>query len=217
MGPESLLSEAGRSQDTNPLNPPKFVTGVTSKMAYRDTLRRWIRMISGCAEVNNKYKAFLRSAGHMIYMACDDMTKEMLKQSEKSDMLDLDGDASDSIGKALIETIIGIIAKDTPNEAVIREVQFLSDIQTCERGNSIPVPTFVNRYKGSIARYVNQTAEFNEFANRQFAIIMMRNAKLSSHTINAITFQLTTNANSDKQARANVEITLTENEANRIT
>lgn len=213
MGPETLLSKAISHQDTNPMNPPKIVTGTTSKMIYRDTLRRWIRMINGCAEVDTKHKAILPSAGHIVYMACSDLSKELLKQREKSGLLNMDGDADDTTRTNLMESIVDTIAKDTPNEAVIREVGSLPDIQMCQRNGNETVPTFVGRHKGAIARYVNQTAELTEFTDRQFAIIMMRNAKLTSHTMNALTFQLTTNSNAGKRAGSQVELLMTDKEA----
>ena len=79
----------------------------------------------------------------------------------------------------------------------------------CQRTKVETVQTSVNRHKGAVERYVNQTAELSYLADRQFAIIMIRNARLTSHTMNAITFQLTTNSNSNKQTESNVDISLT--------
>lgn len=216
MGPEMISSEVDRSHDVNPMSPPKFLTGVTSKVVYRDTLRRWIRMINGCAEVDTKHKAILRSAGHLVYMACDGLSKELLKQKENSGKLNMDGETEDKNRSKLMESIIETIAKDTPNEAVMREVELLSNIQLCQRNNTETVPEFVGRYKGAVARYVNQTAELTEFANRQFAIIMLRNAKLASNTMNTVTFQITTKASSVENTHKEIEISLSEEEADYI-
>lgn len=128
-------------------------------------------------------------------MACDELSKELLKLNEKSGSLNMVGDADDATRTKLMESIIDTIAKDSPNEAAVREVELILDIQMCQRTDTETVPTFVNRYKGAVARYINQTAEFNVFADRQFAIIMMRNASLTSHTMNPIAFQLTSNFN----------------------
>lgn len=64
-------------------------------------------------------------------MAWDDLSKELLKQNEKSGSLNMDSDADDITRTKLMEPIINTIAKDSPNEAVIREVELLSDIQIC--------------------------------------------------------------------------------------
>lgn len=212
MGPELALSEGRGSQSFNPMNPPAFVTGGTSKVVYRDTLRRWIRMINGCAEVDTKHKALLKSSGHIIYMACDEMAKELLKQKQKGGMLNMDGEKDDENRSKMVEVIIDTIARDTPNEAVVREVDLLSNIQQCQRSGTETVPDFVCRYRSAIAKYVNQTAELNGFADRQFAIIMLRKAKISSNTMNTVVFQLTTNAGQDERMCGSIEIQLQDEE-----
>lgn len=173
-------------------------------------------MIRSGAEVDNKHKAILRGAGHVVYMACDELAQELLKQMEKAGKLNMDGAESDATRSKLIESIIDTIAKDTPNESVMREVDFLSAIQSCIRNEGESVPKFVNRFKGTVARYVNQTAELNAFANRQFAILILRNAKLSPGTMNSVTFQLTTNASSSSAGIMTVDLTLEEGDAKMI-
>lgn len=141
-------------------------------------------------------------------MECDELSKELLSQNESSGALDMEGKAEDETRVKLVDAIIDTIAKDTLNEAVVREVEFLSNIQLFQRGNTETVPTFVNRYKNAIARYVNQTSQLSEFENRQFAIIMLRNTNLSSNTMNTVTFQLTTNANKSVETHPNFDISL---------
>lgn len=86
MGPD-LLSEAtvaSQKYDQSPIHPPKLITGVPSKVGYRDNLPRWNRLIDGCADVDKKQKAKLRSSGHLIYMACDDIAQE--PQNKRNEM-----------------------------------------------------------------------------------------------------------------------------------
>lgn len=56
-------------------------------------------------------------------MVCDDVAKDLLKQGEKSGSLNLDGNEDDKNRMELMEKIIINIAKDTPNEAIIRKVE----------------------------------------------------------------------------------------------
>lgn len=110
------------------------------------------------------------------------MSKELLKQQEKSVVLYMGGEGDDKTREKLIENIVDTISQDTPNKAVILEVELLSAIQICQRSGVETVPVYVNRYNRTVARYVNQTAELSEFAERQFSIIMLRNARLSLNT-----------------------------------
>lgn len=93
MGPAIPLSdelESLTSNNLNPMNPQAFITGRTSKVLYQDTIRRWIRIIKGCAEVDTKHKAVLKSSGNIFYMECDEMEKELLKQKERAGLLIMD-------------------------------------------------------------------------------------------------------------------------------
>lgn len=60
---------------------------------------------------------------------------------------------------------------------------------------------------------MNQTEELSKFANRQFAIIMLRNAKISANTVNTVTFQLATNKNNQTVNPRSTELSLKNEEA----
>lgn len=191
---------------------PRYATGITNKVDYRDILVRWVRMINNCAIVDTKHRAILASIGHNIYLACDKIARELLKQAEKTGRLNMDGDESDPTRVNLVTAILDIVAKDTPNEAVMREVDLLSAIQKCQRSNTESAPDYVSRFSGAVAEYVNQTNELNQFANRQFSILMLRNARLTPNTMNAVTFQLGTTANSKEHESKTTEIILNQGE-----
>lgn len=98
-----------------------------------------------------------------------------------------------------------------------REVELLSNIQLCQRNSNETVPVYVNRFRSTMAIYVNQTAELSNFEDRQFAIILLQNAKLSSNNMNAVTFQLSANENQTANLRDTVEVSLRRDEVEEIT
>lgn len=128
----------------------------------------------------------------------------------------MDGRYGDDTRVAPMKKILDTNAKNNPNEAVIQEVPLLLDIQVYQQNDTENVLTSVNRFKGSVARYVNQKKELNKFMEHRFAIIMMRSARLPAHTINHINFQLATNKNNVKKGREDVEITTSIDEAGLI-
>ena len=83
-----------------------------------------LRMFS---EVENKSKAMLKGAGHLIYMVCDDFAQQMLRSAEKSGTLSLKGGKDGPTREKLVEKIINIIAKESPTEIVRMEVDLLTD------------------------------------------------------------------------------------------
>lgn len=94
----------------------------------------------------------------------------------------------------------------------MREVDLLSNIQAYQRNVGETVSVFVNRFKGTVAMNVSQTTELNDFFNQQFSIFMLRNVKLSPHTINTVTFQLVTTATSRKKSDTNIHLSLDRDE-----
>lgn len=79
-----------------------------------------------------------------------------------------------------MESIIDTFAKDAQNEAVMREVKLLYNIQLCQRFNTQTVPDFVGRYNRAVERFEHDKTEIKMFENQQCAIIMLRNAKITS-------------------------------------
>lgn len=75
------------------------------------------------------------------------------------------------------------------------------------------VPEFTNRYKSKVAKYVNQTAELNNFAKRQFTLLLLRNTRLSSSTMNVVTFRMSTKSKSSMVPANSIDISLDTDEA----
>ena len=188
-------------------NAPPFITSITPKSKYRDALRRWMKMIATFAEADNKAKDMLCGAGHIIYMACDSVAQDMLRKAELLGNVCLEGHENDPKRVKLVEEVLSVIAKESPSEKVRHEVELLTEIHKCERMSTEDTSEYANRFNGAVARYANHMGGMNHTDNRQFAVMMVRNAMLSSDTLNALTFQLTHSA-SEKSQKVCIDVQL---------
>lgn len=139
-------------------------------------------------EVDTKHKAIIRGSRHISYMECNGLTKELLKQKEMAGSLNMGGDEYDENSSSVIGVIIEAFAKETPNEAVFSELYLFSAITFFQMSGGETVPAFVNRFKNSVPKYVNNTAELKDFADLELAILMRCNEQMSSNTMNAVKF-----------------------------
>ena len=212
MGPEALSSST-RGANHNQDQPPMFVTNHTIKSKYRDDIRGWIQMLIMFAEVDTKSKAMVNGAGPLVYRACDDYAQQIIQSAETSASINLKGSKNDPTREALVEQIINIIAKDSTTELMRMEVELLNNIQTCVRRTGESPHMFANRYTGTVARYVNQTSELTELTSRQFAVTMLRNAKLTPDTLNSLMFQLTTKISIKMAGAKTIQIQIRDTDA----
>lgn len=190
MGPDAMTTSTHASLNT----APTFATNLTNKCKYRDSVTKWTAMLRLRATTDYRAEALLRSVGLMLYLAADDDAQETIKQAETEGRIVLEGSDDDADRSALVASIISLIATDSPTEKIQREVDLLSSIQTCKRKPTEAADIFANRFKASIARYVNQSTNSHQGEDQQWAVMLLRNAMLTPDTLNAITFQLTTGA-----------------------
>lgn len=122
MGPDS---NSDTLNGVSVITPPKFISGKTSKLQYRDALRRWFIMLNRIAQSDQKTKGLLNGAGRLIYLACDNDAQCILQQAEVSESLNLNGSDTEPSRWILINTIIELIAKDNANERIQHELNCL--------------------------------------------------------------------------------------------
>lgn len=189
MGTEHSYS---MSNSTHAAKPPRFETNQTPKFRYREALRRWIKRLHGIAKYDEKYRGILETAGHSIFENCDTLAQDRLLEAEASGKLLLDGSSTDPTRTELVEVILEIIAKDLPTETVQREVSLLRDIHSCIRKSDETPTCYANRFYSLVARYSIQTGDLDKSINRQFAVLMIENARLSNDTRSSLIFKLTT-------------------------
>lgn len=66
----------------------------------------------------------------------------------------------------------------------------MADIHKCKKLATEKTSQYASRFNAAVASHVNQTSNLMDAGSRQFAILRIRNAKLSPDTMNAILFQL---------------------------
>lgn len=133
-------------------------------------------------------KVVCNTAGYLIYLDCGHQFQETLKEAEHSGRLSIDSYQNDPSGIILVENILEVIAIDSASWSVKREVDLLTNIYTSTRQEFEPADDFVVKFTSAVTSYANQTLPLNGPTNRQLAILMLRNAKLSPDTMNSIIF-----------------------------
>lgn len=188
MGPAMGSSSASSSGITSESN---FLSNVKSKKRYRDTLRRWVRTVYNISIVDPKFKGMLCAVGQLIFMACDETTQDLLQKAGNSGLLCLDGSEDVPKRSKLTEQTLKVIAKESETDHIKKEVELLSEIPTVQRNTGETPSKYVVRFNRVIAKYANHSGVIGYKDNRQFAILMLKNANLSPDTINSVMFQLT--------------------------
>jgi len=87
--------------------------------------------------------------------------------------------------------IEGRQGRPSPTERARREVDILSDIQNCQRTSTEHTSAFETKFNSVVAQYTNQATELTDVTNRQFALLMLRNAELYTGNLNSLLFRLT--------------------------
>ena len=131
-------------------------------------------------------KGVLKSAGNMELMSFDDIAQKLLTQAECTGRLNLCGGHDDPTSEKVINGSLQVIARDTTAERVNRELQLLSEVHDCVRIDGEAACDFATRFNGSVARYVNHTNILDGNTSRQFAAMLIRNARFSADTTNSV-------------------------------
>lgn len=84
----------------------------------------------------------------------------------------------------MISNILNILEMDTPGDTVKREADALTRIHSCERKPPKTPSKYASRFFAAVARYHNESENVGHTMNRQFALLMLRNANLSLDTLN---------------------------------
>lgn len=129
--PTFMVSEGSCSTDSigSYMQPPKFMTNKTNKSRYAVKLRGWINMTGQFAVDDRKMKGTVKNAGYIMYMSCDDQVRDRLVQAESNLVINLKGDDTANLDRVvLVDEIITIIAHESVNDMICRQVGLLSSI-----------------------------------------------------------------------------------------
>lgn len=99
----------------------------------------------------------------------------------------------------LFESLVDLIATESPTYNIQCEVEMISAIQTFKRKHHETPEVFENLYKISISLYINQSTLSHRGDDQQWAVMILRNAIITPDMLNAITFQLTAASSIAKQ------------------
>lgn len=185
MGPQGVIPNS--NGNTN--NAPRYDTGKTDKLRYRDAVSKWTTMIRKLSKVDNKFKGILDTVGILIYMNCDQPAQDLLTRAEKNGSLNLEGDDEDEDRKILVNKILDIIAEDTSHDRVSREVKLMEDLISCERKPEEELHDFIIRFNTAVSMYTNHIGRCSPQMTRQCVSLLFKNAKLSNDSFNAAILQ----------------------------
>ena len=68
------------------------------------------------SEFYSKSKAILKGAVHLIYTECHDYAPQVLRSAHNSGTLSFEGEQNDLEKELLRESVINVIAKESPTE-----------------------------------------------------------------------------------------------------
>lgn len=85
---------------------------------------------------------------------------------------------------------------------VQREVEMLRAKQNGKRREKEAPEVFATRYQASFAHYVNQSSVSHHGDDKQWAIMLLRNATLTPDTLKSVTFQLITGSSGEPEKSA---------------
>lgn len=189
----TVMGPGGSSDTLNGVSlnpPPKFISGIALKIQYRDAMRRYIKILNTIAQSDLETKGLLNGAGHLIYLACDNGAQCILRQAEVNGRLNLSGRDTDPSIVISTSTIIKPIAKDSANERIQNELDCLENVYDCRRNDGESLNSYVNRFRGNVARFSIRACRISEKTSRHFGMLMIKNADLSPDTLSSFTLQL---------------------------
>lgn len=157
MGPAEVIPTS--TWYTNKV--PRFCTGKTDELLYRDAIVKWSTMIRKVSKVDNKFKGILDSLGIMVYMSCDEAAQDLLTRTEKNGSLNQEGDEEDAYRTVLVDKILNIITEDSQHDRVSREVKLMVNLIRCERKPEESLEQFIIKFNNAVSLYYNHIGRFS--------------------------------------------------------
>lgn len=123
-----------------------FITNVTNKVHYRDSLRTWAEIVRSFAKSDLKEQAKLEMMVIIVYISCYEEAKSKFRAAEREETITrrvIEGDEDRSI---LIKMIITTFAHDTPAESVQRKVYLLLLMHQFKRAKNESMKAYINLF-----------------------------------------------------------------------
>lgn len=171
MGPEGVLS----TSNCNTNNAPRFETGKTDKLRYRDALHKCSTMIRKLAKVDRKFNGILDTIGIMIYMSCDQSAQDVLTRAEKNGTLNLERDDKHDDRSQLINKNLDIIAEDSQHDRITREIKLMKELIEYERKPDEKISSFIIGFNTVVSLYTNNIGTFSSKMTIQCVSLLFKN------------------------------------------
>lgn len=162
---------------------PNFKTNKTLKLRYAQGLQRWITRISLIADDGSSTRGVLMGAGNLNYFALWHFTSRAFETGWNVRSNSTWWTYCQKWKKRMIERTTEIITNRNPSER--KKLDLLSEIDECQRLVGEAPGDYIARFKGVVARYVNETKRMGSL----FAVLAVSNAKVALYTLNYLMFQ----------------------------
>jgi hypothetical protein len=190
------MDPGNRTTPRKPTEPPLF-TSDTDKFKWRKDVRSWVRLVKRMAQGGcSKAKAVNNALGESLYLAVDDAGRNKLDRAIASGILTMDSEEAEMDQEDIVNTIIKVIAADSPTDGIKRLVSMLQDVHSCKRKQSEDPASYARRFEGLASLYLNNCHSHSADQDSQlFAMILLENAQLPAGTFDNIILQLISTAN----------------------
>ena len=190
MGPDT-----GSTPGNDMLLPPRL-THSTDKFKWRKRVMLWVTTVKRFAKGGDKRaKGILSALGLTLYNALDHVFSSQVEQLIAAGVINLDGDddATENANKQLdiVNSIIELVAKDSPTDGIRRLVQMMRQVFTCTRNNGESPAMFARRFQALALDYLNHcdTATIQQ-DSQNFAMLLLENSKISASVYSSIITRL---------------------------
>lgn len=194
MGP-AVTAAPRKSYD-----PPPFTADV-DKFKWRSEVRSWARYIRKLAKNEcTKSKARASALGEALYDVVDESAQHELDHAIATGILDLDPEENGPSQDDILETIMKIIAPDSPTESVKRISTMMMNIHACKRGDNEGLAAYTRRFRGLAKLYLNHSNSGPSTQDSQiFAMTLLENAHIPETTYDYIVLQMINEAKEESR------------------
>lgn len=202
--------------DLNPghhLTPPKFLPE-EDKLKWRKDVRCWAKTIQACSEGGDtKAKGMLSALGMILFRSLPTSRQEIIEKSIRTGEFTLDPSdpAYPKNSMDVIDSIINLVAKDSPMDAIKRLAQLNKAASTCVRRHKEPTSSFLERYILPAQTYLNLiNADKSSAESQNLAMTLLSNANLPPETFSSVMASLVM-ATKSRSSDLNAPISLDKN------
>ena len=182
MSGSSVLTVMGPGRGPVPkqdIIAPPFLTPNSDKFKRRKQVALWATTVRSFARGGDKKASgILNALGRTLFNALDTVFASKIERAITAGLISFeqDKDEEDSSNKQqkIVETIISIVAKDSPTDGVRRLVQMMREVYGCTRKNGELAGAYARRLQGLALDYLNHCdTTVAEQDSQNFAVMLL--------------------------------------------